>query len=81
MSRIMTHKEYKDICLSIKNDLSFEEFKILSSTYNYSNEYIESIWNLYKNKPLEFVLYHELGKELFSFLTNSKKMIQMSYLP
>lgn len=81
MSRILTHEDYKDICLSIKNDLTLEEFKILCCSYNYSDQYIDNIWNLYKAKPLEFVLYHELGKEIFDFLTNSKRLIQMSHLP
>lgn len=81
MSRVLTYQDYKDICLSIKYDLSFEEFNILCQPYDYSNDYVQSIWDLYKKKPLEFVLYHEFGKDLFNFLIISKKLIQMTYLP
>jgi hypothetical protein len=73
---IMTHNQYKEICLSIKNDISFDEFKILCSSFEYTDNYIESIWNHFSNKPLEFVLYHDLGKEIFEYIRISKYIIK-----
>ncbi len=77
----MTHNQYKDICLSIKNDISFEEFRILCSSFYYTDNYIESIWNHFSSKPLEFVLYHDLGKEIFNYIKSQKELIKQSYLP
>lgn len=64
----MKHHQYKEICLGIKNDLDYEEFLILSSNRQYSTSYTESIWRHYSEKPLEFVLYHDLGKDIFEFI-------------
>jgi len=71
----MTHKQYVDICLSIKNDICYEEFHELCNSFEYTEEYILSIWNHYCNKPLEFVLYHDLGKEIFNYIKLSKEII------
>jgi hypothetical protein len=71
----MKYEEYKDICLSLKNDLSFEEFSILGSFLNYTDDYIEKTWEYYCSKPLEFVLYHNLGKEIFNYLKSQKELI------
>lgn len=75
----MNHQQYKNICLAIKNDIDFEEFQILCLPYNYSNQYIESIWRHYNNKPLDFVLYHDLGKEIFDYIIYKEALIKQSY--
>lgn len=77
----MNHTQYKEICLSIKNDISFDEFKILANSFTYSNDYINSIWNHYCNKPLEFVLYHDLGREIFNYIKSQKELIKTVHLP
>lgn len=77
----MNHQQYKNICLAIKNDVDFLEFQTLCLPYNYSSEYIESIWMHYMNKPLEFVLYHDFGKEIFDYLNSKENLIKQVYQP
>lgn len=72
----MKHEQYKNICLSIKNDICFEEFKILCTSFNYTDDYVESIWNHFCSKPLEFVLYHDLGKEIFNYIKYQKELMK-----
>jgi hypothetical protein len=74
----MTHKQYVNICLSIKNDICFEEFKELCNSFEYTDDYILNIWNRFCNKPLEFVLYHDLGKEIFNYLKLTNEIISKS---
>jgi len=75
----MTHEQYKNICLALKNDLSFEEFSILGGFLNYTDDYIKNIWEYYCSKPLEFVLYHDLGREIFNYLKSQKELIGHPY--
>lgn len=71
----MTYDQYKELCLSIKNDISFEEFRILCTHFNYTDDYIENIWVHFCSKPLEFVMYHDLGKEVFNYLKSQKTIM------
>lgn len=64
----INHYQYKEICLAIKNDLNFEEFQILCGSWSYSEDYINKIWRHFSDKPLDFVLYHDLGRDIFEYL-------------
>jgi hypothetical protein len=55
----MIYEEFKDISLSLINDISFEDFQILCSSFNYSEEYIKTIWKHHSNKPLDVVVFHD----------------------
>lgn len=72
----MTYKELREISLSIINDISFEEFQILCSSFMYSEEYVLKIWNQYLNNPLEFVVFHDVGKEIFNYIKLSKEIVK-----
>jgi hypothetical protein len=72
----MIHEEFKDISLSLINDISFEEFQILCSSFNYSEEYILTIWKQYSSKPLDFVVFHDVGKEIFNYIKISKDIVR-----
>jgi hypothetical protein len=72
----MTYKELKEISLSIINDISFEEFQILCSSFEYTEDYVLKIWQQYSNKPLEFVISHDTGEEIFNYLNTSKEVIK-----
>lgn len=77
----MKHDDFKELCLSIKNDISFNDFRTLSSSYNYTDHYLDSIWEIYSSKPLEFVLYHDLGKEIYNYIKCQKEITGLNYLP
>lgn len=77
----MNHEQYKKICLSIKNDIDFEEFSVLGAARNYSEDYLNSRWKMYCEKPLEFVLYHDLGRDIFDYLRVKEEIIRQVYLP
>jgi len=72
----MIYEEFKDISLSLINDISFEDFQILCSSFNYSEEYILTIWKQYSNKPLDFVVFHDVGKEIFNYIKISKYIVR-----
>lgn len=72
----MTYKDFREISLSIINDISFEDFQILCSSFMYSEEYILKIWDQYSKNPLEFVVFHDVGKEIFNFIKLSKEIIK-----
>lgn len=75
----MNHQQYKNICLAIKNDIELDKFQTLCIPYNYSPQYIESIWQHYTRKPLEFVLYHEIGKEIYNYIIYKESLLKQSY--
>ena len=77
----MTFEEYRDISLSIKNDIDFELFFSLCSGKNYTSEYIERIWKIFCDRPFEFILYHDIGKDLFNYLKAGKYLVGQFYLP
>ena len=72
----MTYKDLREISLSIINDISFEDFRILCSSFMYSEEYVLKIWKQYSNNPLEFVIFHDVGKEIFNYIKLSKEIIK-----
>ena len=77
----MNHEEYKRICLAIKNDVEFQEFEVLCSARKYSDDYVGKIWKMYCDKPLEFVLYHDVGRDVFEYLRVKEEIIRQFYLP
>lgn len=77
----MKYQCFKEMCLALKNDVDFEEFKILCSNRNYSEAYLKSIWEIYCQKPLEFVLYHEAGREIFNFVKHKEEVSKQTHLP
>lgn len=79
MMKAIKHYQYKEICLAIKNDLDFEEFSILCSSRNYSDDYTKSIWNKFSEKPLEFVLYHDLGRDVFDYISFKLKITNSAH--
>jgi hypothetical protein len=77
----MNHEGYKRICLAIKNDVEFEEFCALCTPRNYSDDHVDRIWKMYCDKPLEFVLYHDVGRDIFEYLRVKEEIIRQFYLP
>jgi hypothetical protein len=77
----MNHEQYKRICLAIKNDVDFEEFSILCSPRKLTQDYVKTIWDMYCEKPLEFVLYHDVGKDVFEYLRIKDEIIKQVYQP
>lgn len=77
----MNHERYKEICLAIKNDIDLQEFSILCSIRKYTDEYTERVWKMYCEKPLEFVLYHDVGKDVFEYLRLKEEIIKTAYQP
>ena len=78
---MISHEKYVKISLSIKNDIDFDEFKTLCMSRTYTQDYIDSIWKIYSEKPLEFVLYHDMGREIFDYLQTSEIARKYLYLP
>ena len=72
----MTYKDFRELSLFIINDISFEDFQILCSSFMYSEEYILKIWDQYSKNPLEFVVFHDVGKEIFNFIKLPKEIIE-----
>lgn len=68
------YKNFRDISLSIINDISFEEFQILCSSFNYNDDYVLKIWKQYSDNPLEFVILHDVGEEIFNYIKLSKEI-------
>lgn len=77
----MNHEQYKEMCLAIKNDVSFDEFASICSFRNYTKGYVLRIWQMYSRKPLDFVLYHHVGRDVFEYLRLKQNIIDRIYQP
>lgn len=78
---MIRHEQYVKISLAIKNDIDFDEFMTLCGSRNYTDDYVKGIWKMYSEKPLEFVLYHDMGKEIFDYLQMSEMARKYLHLP
>lgn len=76
----MNYRHFKDFCLALKYDIDFDEFKTLASN-RYTEQYLKSIWDIYCLKPLEFVLYHDFGKEIFNFIKHKESISEHTFQP
>lgn len=72
----MNFEEFKNICFRIKNDISYHDFISLCESHNYTDEYIENIWEFFCSKPIDFLIYHDVGKEIYSYVYLTNQIIK-----
>lgn len=70
----MIYEELKALSLAIDNEISFEEFQVLSIAHGYNEEYTLEIWERWCKSPLFFMCTHQIGKEVFELIQNKIQM-------
>lgn len=71
---ITSHKDFKKLYKYIQNEISFEDFKIMAEAHNYTDKYIETMWEKWSRKPMEFLATHDLGETIFGILLNKQEV-------